>query len=120
MLFKGMRITIFLLAAALARPAFAGAPVARGFTELPPGRYTIALTGLLSTVCSRAIAAKWAELPEVESAAVDFDKSSAYLTVRLDRTLKVASLRKSLRRAEKLSNLGARYDLSDITYRLGK
>lgn len=109
-----------LLAAALAAPAFAASPTTREFTELPPGRYTIALTGLISTVCGRAIAAEWARLPETEAASVDFEKSAADLTVRLDRTLKVAALRKTLRRAEKVANLGGHYDLRSITYRIGK
>jgi hypothetical protein len=115
-----MRALALLLAAALTTPAFAAAPTSREFTELPPGRYTIAVTGLLTTVCGRAIAAEWAKLPEVETASVDFDKSIASITVRIDRTLKVSTLRKTLRRAEKLANLGARYDLREITYRLGK
>lgn len=115
-----MKALALLLAAALTPPAFAASPTAREFTELPPGRYTVSLTGLLTTVCGRAIAAEWAALPEVESASVDFDKSSAQIAVRLDRTLQVASLRKSLRRAERLANLGARYELRDIAYRLGK
>lgn len=109
-----------LLAAALTSSALAAAPNVREFTELPPGRYSVTLTGLLCAVCARAIAAEWAKLPEVESASVDFAKSTASITVRLDRTLKVASLHKTLRRAEKLGNLGARYDLRDISYRLGK
>lgn len=109
-----------LLAAALTGPAYAAAPTAREFTELPPGRYAITLTGLLTTVCGRAIAAEWAKLPEVESASVDFEKSTASLTVRLDRTLKVASLRKTLRRAERRANLGAHYDMLDISYRFDK
>lgn len=115
-----MRITALLLAAALTSPAFAASHTAREFTELPPGRYTISVAGLLTTVCGRAIAAEWARLPEVESASVNFDKSVAYVTVRIDKTLTVASLRKSLRRAEKLANLGARYDVREISYRLGK
>jgi hypothetical protein len=115
-----MRALALLLAAALTSPATAASPTAREFTELPPGRYTIAVSGLLTTVCSRAIAAEWAALPEVESASVDFEKSTAHVAVRLDRTLPVAALRKALRRAERLANLGASYDLRDITYRLGK
>lgn len=115
-----MRALAFLLAAALTSPAAAAPSTAREFTELPPGRYTIAVSGLLTTVCARAIAAEWAALPEVESASVDFEKSAAHIAVRLDRTLTVASLRKALRRAERLANLGARYDLRDISYRLGK
>jgi hypothetical protein len=119
---KPMRTLAFLLAAALAGQALAAAPgtATREFTELPPGRYTVSLSGLLCTVCARSIAAEWAKLPEVESAVVDFDKSAAVVTVRLDSTLKVSSLRKTLRRAEKLANLSGRYDVRDISYRLGK
>lgn len=109
--------TIVLLAAAFAAPALTAT---REFTELPPGRYTVSLTGLICTVCGRAIAAEWAKLPEVESVSVDFNKSSAVVAVRLDRTLRVAALRKSLRHAEKLANLDAHYDLRNISYRLGK
>ncbi|MBI4061344.1 MAG: heavy-metal-associated domain-containing protein [Elusimicrobia bacterium] len=115
-----MKITVLLLAAALVGPASAAEAGAREFVELAPGRYTIALTGLVCTVCARAIAAQWAELPEVESAAVDFDASTARVAVRLGRTLKVAALRKSLRRAEKLANLDARYDLGTIAYSIGE
>ena len=116
-----MRVLALLLAAVLSSPALAApSPTAREFSELPPGRYAIGVTGLISTVCGRAIAAEWAKLPEIEAASVDFDKSTAYIAVRLDRTIKVASLRKTLRRAERLANLGARYDLRDISYRLGK
>lgn len=109
-----------MLAVALTSPAFAASPTSREFTELPPGRYTVSLAGLQTTVCGRAIVAEWSKLPEVESASVDFEKSLAHITVRIDRTLKVASLRKTLRRAEKLANLDARYDVREITYRLGK
>ncbi|MEK7233439.1 MAG: heavy metal-associated domain-containing protein [Elusimicrobiota bacterium] len=113
-----MKALAFLLAAALTTPAFAAATVAREFTELPPGHYTIAVTGLISTVCARAISVRWSQLPEVESAFVDFDKSTASVTIRIDRTLKVSSLRETLRRAERLANLGARYDLHEIAYRI--
>lgn len=112
-----MRPLILLLAAALCGAAPAGG---REFVELPPGRYTVALTGMTTAVCARAIAAEWSRLPELEEAAVDFAKEKATITVRLDRTLKVAVLRKSLRRAEKLANLGARYDIGDIAYRIGR
>ena len=115
-----MRTLAFLLAAALTSPAFAASPTSREFTELPPGRYTISLAGLQTTVCGRAIAAEWSKLPEIESASVDFEKSLAQITVRIESTLKVATLRKTLRRAEKLANLGARYDVREISYRLGK
>jgi hypothetical protein len=113
-----MKALVLVLACAL--PAAAAPPTTREFVELPPGRYTIALTGMLTTVCGRAIAAEWARLPEVESASVNYDRSEAVITVRLDRTLKVAVLRKTLRPAEKLANLGARYDVRSIAYKLGK
>lgn len=115
-----MRLRAFLLAAALTSPAAAAPSIAREFTELPPGRYTVTLTGLATAVCARAVAAEWAKLPEIESAAVDFEKSTAVISVRLDRVAKVAILRKTLRRAEKLSNLGATYDIRTIAYRLTK
>lgn len=116
-----MRLRAILLAAALASPASAVAPsTAREFVELPPGRYTVTLTGLATTVCARAVAAEWAKLPEIESATVDFEKNTAIIAVRLDKIAKVAILRKTLRKAEKLSNLGATYDIRTIAYRLTK
>ncbi|PIR18830.1 MAG: hypothetical protein COV48_05375 [Elusimicrobia bacterium CG11_big_fil_rev_8_21_14_0_20_64_6] len=115
-----MRVFTFLLAAALLSPGPAAASTAREFTELPPGRYSIILTGLISTVCSRAIAAEWAKIPEIESASVDYGKATAHITVRLNRTLQVSALHKALRHAEKLANLDAHYELHDIAYRLVK
>ena len=116
-----MRALAFLLLAAAVHAAPpAPNPTSRDFVELPPGRYTIQLNGLLCTVCGRAIAAEWSKLPEVESASVNFDKSEATVAVRLDRTLKVAALQKTLRRAEKLANLGAKYEMRGIAYKLGK
>ncbi|MBI3289533.1 MAG: hypothetical protein HYZ74_08460 [Elusimicrobia bacterium] len=114
-----MRAIPLLLAAVLASPVPAATPT-REFTTLAPGRYTVSLTGLVSTVCARAIAAEWRVLAEVESATVDFDKSEAIIAVRLNRTLRVSDLRRRLRRAEKLANLDARYDVRNISYRLGK
>lgn len=107
----------FLLAALLAMPA-AAADQTREFVELPPGRYSVLLTGMLCTVCGKAIASEWAKLPEIESASLDFDRSQITLTVRIDRTVKVALLRKTLRRAEKTANLGARYEIREIGYKL--
>src|SRR5688572_24933925 len=109
---------LLALPAAAAPPA--KTPAKREFTELSAGRYRIILTGLVSTVCGRAIAAEWSKLPEVEYASVDFVKSTAEIVVRLDRTVQLASLHKAFRRAEKIANLDAHYDMSDITYRLGK
>lgn len=114
-----MRLALLLALVVCAAPASAAAadPAAPAYEELPPGRYSVAVTGLVSTVCARAVAAEWARLPEVEKVEVDFDAERAVLLVRLDRTLRVATLRKALRRAEKLARLGARYDLKDILYK---
>jgi hypothetical protein len=108
------------LAVALLCAAAPAAKTAVEYEELPPGRYEIVLKGLVTTVCARAIAADWAALPEVEKVETDFARSRARVSVRLDRTLKVASLRKGLRRAERVANLGARYDLGEIRYLISR
>jgi copper chaperone CopZ len=86
------------------------------YTKLPPGRYSLVLHGMICTVSARAIAAQWTKLPEVDKVDVDFDKSTAVISVRLASTLRVSSLVKGLRRAAKIANLGERYELSDILY----
>ncbi|MFI5363124.1 MAG: heavy metal-associated domain-containing protein [Elusimicrobiota bacterium] len=96
--------------------ARAAAPNSPALSKLPAGRYAMSVSGMLCRVCARAIAAEWSKLPEVETAKVDFDKESAVVTVRLDKTLTVASLLKALRRAEKVANLGNRFEVIDLRY----
>ena len=113
----GMRsrvLAALLLLAAAARAA--DAPLAPAYTELPAGRYAAVLRGMLCTVCARSIAAEWAKLPEVESSAIDYEKGTGVVTIRLGRTLRVKALRKALLRAERVANLGARFELGDIKY----
>ena len=105
------RVLALLLLAAAARAADAPA-----YSELPPGRYSVALRGMICAVCARAIAAEWAKLPEVEAAEVDYEKESGLVTIRLDRTLRASALGKALRRAERVANLGARFELGDVRY----
>jgi len=110
-----------LAAAALALPAAVartedGPPARASVTELPAGRYGIPMKGMLCVVCARAIAAEWAKLPSVEKATVDFESGRAVVTVRLGKTLSLSALRKSLRRAERTANLGARYELGEPAY----
>jgi len=114
---------LLLLAAAAAPAALATAARAAdapgpavSYRELPPGRYSLELRGMICTVCARAIAAEWAKLPEIAKASVDYHAESGVIDVRLDRTLQVSVLRKALRRAEKVSNLGARFSLAEIRY----
>jgi hypothetical protein len=95
---------------------FARGADAPTYKEMPPGRYSMMVHGMICSVSARAIAAEWAKLPEVESATMDFDKMTGVVSVKLDKTLYVSSLKRALRRAEKVANLGERYELHDITY----
>lgn len=114
----GMRsrvLALVLLLAASARAANApGQAVA--YRELPPGRYSLELRGMICTVCARAIAAEWAKLPEIEKASVDYHTETGLVDVRLDRTMQVSVLRKALRRAERVANMGGRFTLGEIRY----
>lgn len=111
----GMSLTTLALFAFLMTPVGA-APNVKDYTELPPGRYSVELQGMMSTVCSRAITAQWSTIPEIEKASVDFDKGLAVVTIRIDKTLEVSVLRKALKQAERTANLGATYELRDIHY----
>ncbi|MDD5656166.1 MAG: heavy metal-associated domain-containing protein [Elusimicrobia bacterium] len=86
------------------------------YSELPSGRYAVKVEGMLTTTCALAIEREVARLPQVESAAVDFEAESMTLTVRIDQTLPVSSLSRALRRAAKKVDLGARYLVGDIAY----
>ncbi len=94
----GMRYCALVLLLLAAGARAANGPGAPAYTELPPGRYTVSVHGMICTVCARAIAAEWAKLPEVDKSSLDYDKESGVVSVRLDRTLQVSSLRKALRR----------------------
>jgi hypothetical protein len=113
---RSIGFLLLLLAGRALGAGDAALPAPVEYTVLPPGRYSIEIRGLRSTVCARAIAAEWAKLPEVESAAVDYEKEEAVVAVRLDKKLKVAALRKALRRAERTANLNAHYDMRLIRY----
>lgn len=107
----------------LALMTLAGSALAAGdpsippnYQEMPPGRYSVSVSGMLCTVCARAIAHEWEKIPEVQKATVDFTKEQAIVSIRLDSTMQVLQLRKGLRRAERLANLGGHYDISRIRY----
>jgi hypothetical protein len=115
---SGMRTRVlaallFLAAAASAAEAPGAAPA---YTELPAGRYSVVLHGMLCKVCARAIAAEWAKLPEVESSSVDYENETGVVAIRLDRKVKVAVLRKALRRAERVANLDVHFEMTDLKY----
>jgi copper chaperone CopZ len=69
---------------------------------------------MLCTVCAKAITAQWTKLPEVKSAAIDFNRERAIVSVRLNKTLPVDNLRASLVEAQKVSNLGVQYEIGRI------
>jgi hypothetical protein len=114
---SGMRLRaslIPLLVAAVA--AAADAPAKPVYIELPPGRYAIAVRGMVCNVCARAVVARWLRIPEVEKAEIDFDRERAVVTVRLNSRLAVAKLRKALKPAAGLANMGVRFELGDVEY----
>jgi copper chaperone CopZ len=76
----------------------------------------MAVRGMVCHVCARAIAAEWAKLPEVESASIDYEKETGVVTIRLDRKLRATALGKALRRAERVANLGAHFEISALKY----
>lgn len=104
-----MRLLPLLLASLLM-----GAPLSE--SELPSGRYAVKISGMLTTTCGRAIERELAKLPAVESASVDFDSETATVTVKLDAVLTQAALRRALRRAARLVDLGTRYEPGEIKY----
>jgi hypothetical protein len=112
----GLAVAALAASARLARAGAPPPPKAASATELPAGRYSVPLKGLLCAVCTRAIAAEWAKLPAVEKVEADYDSGKAVVTVRLGKTLPVSALRRALRRAERTANLGAQYDIGDIAY----
>ena len=104
-----MRLLSLLLSTVLL-----GAPIT--YSELPAGRYSVKVSGMLTTTCSRAIEREMAKLPQVEAVSVDFDAESMQVTVRLDHTLAVSTLRRALHRAAKKVQLGADYVPGAISY----
>ncbi|MFI5345756.1 MAG: heavy metal-associated domain-containing protein [Elusimicrobiota bacterium] len=107
-------LLLLTLAGTALAAGFADAPPS--YAELPPGRYSVGVKGMLCTVCARAIAAEWMKLPEVQKAVLDFDKEQGIVTIKLDSTIQVNDLYKGLRRAERLANMGGRYELRTIKY----
>jgi copper chaperone CopZ len=105
-----------ILACALGSGAASARAGDAAVEALPAGRYAVPVKGMLCVVDARAIAAEWAKLPAVENASVDYESGRATVTVRLGKTLKVSALLKALRRAERLADLGARYELGAPAY----
>jgi hypothetical protein len=109
-------LALALMTLAVSALAAGDATIPPNYLDLPTGRYSIGVSGMLCTVCARAIVAEWSKIPELEKATVDFGKGEAIITIRLDSSMQVLLLRKGLRRAERLANMNGHYDLSRIRY----
>jgi hypothetical protein len=112
-----------LISAILAGPSAHGAPAftlpaeeAATYKNLPAGRYEIKIIGMLTTTCGRGIEIEVMKRPEVESARVDFETETLFLTVKLSRTLRLSALRRALRSAAERIDLGAGYSVGRITF----
>ena len=97
------------------RPARAREPY---FADLSSGRYEIGIDGLLCHTCARLATDEVAGLSEVQKAAVDFDREVLVVTVRPGRTLAISRLRKALKRAAKRVDLGTKFTVRSVLYRV--
>jgi len=109
-------LAVLLLALAGAASAAGDGELPPSYQELPPGRYSVGVHGMLCTVCARAIVAEWSKIPEVEKATMDFNKEQGTVVIRLDSTMQVNALFRGLRRAERLAALGGKYEMRQIKY----
>ncbi|MBI5239265.1 MAG: hypothetical protein HY926_02235 [Elusimicrobia bacterium] len=89
---------------------------AKAYKRMPSGHYAVKVIGMLTTTCGRGIEIETMRLPEVESAKVDFDKETMFLTVRINHTLRLPTLRKALHLASDRVNLGVDYFVGRITF----
>lgn len=107
--------TLVLGAFLLAGPPAASSAPAE-YKDLTPGRYVVKVGGMLCAVCARGLAEAVSALDEVAEAKVDFDDEQLALTVKKDKTLKIAALRKAFHKASKRINLGVELDIEGIRY----
>ena len=113
-----------LLAPAGAAPS-AGAPTPpaspaveeRRYTQLTSGRYALKVSGMLCTVCAKAVEAELAKLDEVESVKSDFDLDLMLISIKIEKVLKVSTLRRALQKAARRVNMGAKLDVASLQYR---
>ncbi len=106
--------TLALLLAAA--PAFCAPP--DGLRDLTGGQYALHVSGMLCWACARALEAELSGLKGVSAASADFDRGVVVVSVRPGATVTAARVRHALRRAESLANLGARYEVTEIDYRI--
>ncbi len=104
-------------AKAQAAPAeAAAAPAERDFPDLTSGRYEIRLSGMLCSVCTRAILAELVKLDDVASARADLERGTITIAVKPKHLLTQRTLRHALRRAAKRADIGTQYDVAAVKY----
>jgi hypothetical protein len=101
-------------AAVLPRPAAASAK----FPDLTSGKYEVRVDGWLCHTCLRLAVQEVASLKEVERAGGDFDQETLVLTIRPNTKLKASKLQRALRRAAKRADLGAKFELLSVKYKV--
>ena len=110
------------LRAALAAVLIAAAPAfcaaADGLRDLPSGRYELKLSGFLCWACARAVAQELSGIKGVSAVSPDFDRQAVGLTVEPGREISASKIRRALRRAEKLVNLDAHYEVRSVSYQV--
>lgn len=82
------------------------------------GRYEVELEGMLCRVCARLVSEEAGKLQEVEKAGTDLDVETLSLTVRPGRKLALSKLLRALTRAARRANLGTRYEIVSIRYKV--
>ena len=86
------------------------------YKTLPSGHYAVKIIGMLTTTCGRGIEIETMRLPEAESAKVDFERETLFLTIRINQTLRLSALRKALHLASDRVNLGVDYFVGKIAF----
>lgn len=110
------------LAALLLAPAALAAPIetapASGLRDLTAGRYELKISGFLCAACLRAVAAELSRYPSVAKAEPDVAGEGVRVAVKPNEVLRVPQIKKALRKASSLANLGAHYDVAAVRYEL--
>lgn len=108
------RLALILSLISASTPALAREGVPDRFKA---GRYAMKISGFFCTTCGAAMKQEVGALPEVSEIDFDFDTETLFVTVRLERTLRLSALRRALRRASSRVNIGSKLDVIDVTYR---
>ena len=108
-------LSLFLFhSAAFAAPS-AAPPEA--LADLTSGRYDIKVSGMLCSACGRAVLKELSKLEELESVKPDPGQDRVTVVVKLQKVLRISTLRRSLRRAARKVNLGTSFEVESVRYR---